>query len=578
MNEAIINRIKQIQERNRDFYANLIISSTHPKKIVVSAPGTGKTYIFHKLLETKQGNCLALTFINNLANKLKTELHNLAKSCTFHSFCKEWLHKIAHQVFSDEFDLFPKLEQVIRSDAKLLLNDEPNFTKSFRTLTLDDKNIPFFLERSYLYKHISFDDCVYRILMYFKENIAEIPEFEQIVVDEYQDFNRLEVEFIDLLASKSPILIVGDDDQALYTGKFASPKFIREKYIDPTFQKFKLPFCSRSPQVIIDSIKDIITKAEKYGKLKSRVRKQIKCYLPEKFEDNKKHPYITFVRCSTQNEKSPYISRFIEQHIDKLKKEEIIDANNESEFTILVAGPKHYLKQIQEYFKGMQDLYLDFYEDVDIGQRALNVYDGYKILLKFDRYSNLGWRILLECDNSGEIGTQLKEIISQKEIYENSPKDFVDLHEFNLNVLEKIINNQEVENQEIERVENNFNENINEIKAKLKEEPHTDELEKIKELDKISVKFSTYVGCKGLSAGFVYVLGLNEGNLPKKNNNPTDNEICKFIVALTRTTKKCYLIYTNRFGGKFEGKHSSFIYWIRSDRIEPIIVNKDYWK
>lgn len=578
MNETDINRIMQIQKRKRDLYANLIIKSTHPKKIIVSAPGTGKTDIFHKLLETKQGNCLALTFINNLADKLKTELHNLAKSCTFHSFCKEWLHKIGKQIFPGEFDLFPKLEQVIKSDAKLMLNDEPDFKKSFRTLTSNDQNISFFLDRSYFYKHISFDDCVYRILMYFKKNKDEIPEFEQIVVDEYQDFNRLEVEFIDLLALKSPILIVGDDDQALYPGKFASPKFIREKYADPTFKKFPLPFCSRCPQVIIDSIKDIISKAQRFGKLRSRVNKQIYCYLPKKFEDNKKYPYITFVHCSTQNERSPYAARFIEQQIYKLRKEEIIDANSESEYTILITGPKQYLRQIQDYFKKRQDLILDLYKDIDIGQNKLTIYDGYRILLRFDRYSNLGWRILLECDNSEEMKTHLKEFICNEEIYKNLPKHFRDSHEFNLGVLGKLFKNQEVENQELERVEKYFNENINEIKAKLAEEPSTDELDKIKEQDKISVKFATYVGCKGLSAGFVFILGLNEGNLPKRNNTPTDNEICKFIVALTRTTKKCYLIYTNRFGGKPEGKHSAFIYWISPDRIKPIKVNKDYWK
>ena len=577
MSEEVLNKTLQTQKKKRDFYVNKIITSNHAKKIIVSAPGTGKTYIFHKLLETKQGNCLALTFINNLADKLEVELNNLAKSCTFHSFCTGMLRKTGCGL-SSNFIIFPKLRLVIRSDAKLVFDKSPNFEKSFNTLDLTNKNISFFLSRSKFYDAVSFQDCVYRVYKYLIDYPEKIPEYEQIFVDEYQDFNKLEAEFIKILALKSPILIVGDDDQALYPGKSASPAFIRELFDDPQFQKFDLPFCARCPKVIIESINDIISKAKRFGKLRDRINKQVYCYLPKKLEDNIKYPYITFVQCTIQSGKAPYIARFIEERIDKLKKEEIIDANNESEFTVLVAGPKQYLNQIQEYFKRREDFILDLYKDADSAKNKLTIYDGYRILLRFDRYSNLGWRILLECDNSEEIITQLKKIISQKEIYEILPKHFRDLHEFNLIILEKIIKNQEVENKEIEIVEKFFNESINEIKIKLEEEQHFDKLEKKMEKDKTSIKFTTYVGCKGLSAGFVFVLGLNEGNLPKRNSSPTDNEICKFIVSLTRTTKKCYLIYANRFGGKSEGKHSAFVYWIRRARIKPIRVNKGYWK
>jgi len=36
------------QKNNRDYYVDLIMKSNWPKKIIVSGPGTGKTYLFKK--------------------------------------------------------------------------------------------------------------------------------------------------------------------------------------------------------------------------------------------------------------------------------------------------------------------------------------------------------------------------------------------------------------------------------------------------------------------------------------------------------------------------------------------------
>ena len=55
-----------------------------------------------------------------------------------------------------------------------------------------------------------------------------------------------------------------------------------------------------------------------------------------------------------------------------------------------------------------------------------------------------------------------------------------------------------------------------------------------------------------------------------------DIEICRFVVGLTRTRKRCYLIHTGRFGKKWLTQ-SCFISWIASERLEDVIVNKDYW-
>jgi len=104
----------------------------------------------------------------------------------------------------------------------------------------------------------------------------KIPSYEQILVDELQDFNRLEVSLIDLLSDRSPILIVGDDDQALYDFKKASAEHIRERHgADyPDYASFTLPYCSRCTRVIVEATNDILNAAARQGFLKGRIFKK----------------------------------------------------------------------------------------------------------------------------------------------------------------------------------------------------------------------------------------------------------------------------------------------------------------
>ena len=42
---------------------------------------------------------------------------------------------------------------------------------------------------------------------------SSIRSYDLVLIDEYQDFNRMEAAFIDLLAEKRPIVVAGDDDK-----------------------------------------------------------------------------------------------------------------------------------------------------------------------------------------------------------------------------------------------------------------------------------------------------------------------------------------------------------------------------
>ena len=567
------------QSLERAEYTKRILVSSSPRKIIVSGPGTGKTYTLEELLKLKSKNCLALTFINNLVNKLKKKLDKYAKTCTFHKFCKELLHKIPKTDLTNEFILFPKLETIITSDSEILTKTSPKFSVSFRKIDLSNNNIEFYLRRSSYYDAVSFDDSVYRVMEYFRYNPDHIPQYDQIVVDEYQDFNKLEVEFLNILTEKNPILIVGDDDQALYGKlKSASASFIREKYNDPNYDRFDLPYCSRCTLAITEAVDDIIKQAKNQGKLKDRIDKKYMCYLPDKWEDSEKYPKIIHARCSTQTHKTPFIARYIENELDSLSAEEIKAANKDADFTVLVAGSGHYLKQVQDYFIKLNKYKLNFREE-EAYRDSIKIIDGYLILLRKGEQSNLGWRILLEFDHlrtAGDIIKKTEDDLTIK-LCDILPDSYVKKHLLIVKVLNKLNNSEELVSDEVKQLEKSIGIKIDEIKEILSSDIEKQAPEVEKNQEELSIVFTTYVGCKGLSAGFVFIIGLDEGNLPGDNKSPSDIEICNFIVALTRTIKKCYLISTKYvFTGK-KAEPSIFINWIARKKLDYLWVDKAFF-
>jgi len=81
-------------------------------------------------------------------------------------------------------------------------------------------------------------------------NLNELPEWlsriKHYFVDEYQDFNRAEQRLISYLAGTADsMVVVGDDDQSLYSGRGGSPDGIRSLYADPQHDRVTLVKCYR---------------------------------------------------------------------------------------------------------------------------------------------------------------------------------------------------------------------------------------------------------------------------------------------------------------------------------------------
>jgi len=556
------------QEEDRRRYLELIINSPAKRKIIVAGAGTGKTFTFQELLKGKNGDALALTFINNLADDLKEDLDGLAESRTFHGYCIKLLHRTPFGGINADFHIFPKLPKIIKSDEHILFGRKSNFDEAFQCLIEDDGRIDFYIVRANFYNAVGFNDSVYRMLQYFKSGSGEPPQYEQVVIDEFQDFNRLEVAFIEEIEKVNPILIVGDDDQAIYYDlKNASSDFIREKAKDPDYERFELPYCSRCTEVIVNAVDDVITHAKANGKLTDRVDKKYTCYLPKKLPDCRNYPKIIRAICSVHTKKSPYISMYIEREIQKIPREEIDLANENGYPCVLIIGPRHYLRQINEFL--VNNSYKVDYEEKREDDN-LHILDGYIILLKKGE-SNLGWRIILEYDKVENMNDIIgMTYTDQVDIVEQLPEKYRCKHEkviYLLNHLKENTASMEEQN-ELKKI---IDIDLNEIKNQLgiEEEGENDKTQNTDSQGNTqpSIKLTTYHGSKGLSGGFVFIVGLNDETFPRTPDSPSDYEVCQFIVALTRARKKCYLISNKRFGGSGWLRHSTFIDWIDDSKL-----------
>ena len=73
---------------------------------------------------------------------------------------------------------------------------------------------------------------------------------------------------------------------------------------------------------------------------------------------------------------------------------------------------------------------------------------------------------------------------------------------------------------------------------------------------------TSLVGAKGLSAAYVYIVGFNNDHFPRDSDDITDEEVCCFLVGLSRTRKECHLVSCGRLGN-VPLRLSRFAQWVR---------------
>src|SRR4030095_2190157 len=266
--------------------------------LVIAGAGSGKTrtltYRVAHLLETGTDprNILLLTFTNKAAREMLGRVTNLLPidasglwGGTFHSIGNRILRRNGSALgYSSGFTIMDREDQKELIDAVVasagIDPKEIRFPKgdvlaeifSFVVNTekpleeLLAEKFPYFLpliekiqdvreryeKKKKATNSMDFDDLLQKTLSMFQqhERIAEIyrQQFQFILVDEYQDTNKIQADLVDLLArDHRNVMVVGDDAQSIYSWRGANFQNILEfpkRYADAHVFKIEMNYRS----------------------------------------------------------------------------------------------------------------------------------------------------------------------------------------------------------------------------------------------------------------------------------------------------------------------------------------------
>jgi len=144
------------------------------------------------------------------------------------------------------------------------------FERSFMGEVMDDI-IPFWSEATeqlHAQGLITFEDQKYWPYLTMTtrgaKKLSGAARTHHVVIDEFQDINPLDLRLIRAIVSQndSTITLAGDDDQAIYEWRGASPEFILrpDEYLGGDFETFVLDTNYRSPANIVEMSQAMISK------------------------------------------------------------------------------------------------------------------------------------------------------------------------------------------------------------------------------------------------------------------------------------------------------------------------------
>ncbi|MCC2671603.1 MAG: ATP-dependent helicase PcrA [Armatimonadetes bacterium] len=276
----------------------------HGPLLILAGAGSGKTRVLTYRVANliQQGipphKILCVTFTNKAANEMKERIHKLvgpaAQGCwigTFHSSCARILRQDGEAIgLSRDFVVFDDDDQLtlVRESMSELHVDTETYkpravlsaiskakeemlgpTEFARQAQgANEKTIariyPVYQKKLWSNRAVDFDDLMLESvrLLQTRPEVREYYQarFQQVMIDEYQDINRLQYELVRLLASgHRNLCVVGDDDQSVYGWRGADVRFILAFEKDYSEAKvLKLEQNYRSTQVILDAAYHVV--------------------------------------------------------------------------------------------------------------------------------------------------------------------------------------------------------------------------------------------------------------------------------------------------------------------------------
>lgn len=274
--------------------------------LILAGAGSGKTRVLtHRMahmiddLGILPYKILAITFTNKAAKEMKDRVKALIGEraedmwiSTFHSTCVRILRREIEKLgYKKSFTIYDTSDQktLIKECMKALNINDKDITEQEIMSKIGKAKDNMQSPASFMREHesnfrekkiadvyemyqkrlkennaLDFDDLIFKTVELFKQDKETLEfyqrKFQYIMVDEYQDTNKVQYELIRLLADKyKNVCVVGDDDQCIYQWRGADIRNILDFEKDyPDAKVIKLEQNYRSKGNILDAANVVI--------------------------------------------------------------------------------------------------------------------------------------------------------------------------------------------------------------------------------------------------------------------------------------------------------------------------------
>ncbi|SFC77810.1 ATP-dependent helicase [Clostridium uliginosum] len=583
---------------NLDKYQTKAVVAKDKNALVVAAPGSGKTTVIinrvnHLVVNRRinNGNIIIITFTKAAAKNMK---HRYEKTFnrnespffgTFHGLFYKILlrtgikieileggitHKIISNVLSKYFDDIneDKIKEVINNislykTSRTSMND---FKPSISREIFEDA-----IEKYEEYKtengKMDFDDLAIEALNLLQENekilLSYRKLFRYMLVDEFQDCDELQIDFLKLIneGENNSLFAVGDEDQCIYSFRGSRPKYMVT--FNEIFKEGKKHYLSvnyRSKQNIVEKSKELI----KFNK--ERNSKEI---LSNKEEEG----IIKLFTPYNEKSQGDILSQLIEEekkYDAKYEENAILYRTNMESMSIIDALTKRHIPFT------LLDRQYNFFEHfickdlIAYLKLSINRFDResfLKVINKPFRYiskSNLDYirkykfeedpfDIIIDKDDTPPFQRKKLDYLKKDFNYLNkiSLGSAISYIVMDLEYIDYLKSYGEKFNQSLEDLENVVEDfklsaegfkTIFEFLAHIEDVKEEIELSKRKE-KREGVILSTIHGVKGMEFKNVYVINCNEDTMPHSSSKEDnlEEERRLFYVGITRAINNLYL-------------------------------------
>ena len=585
-----------------DEYQNRAVYSKDRNVLVVAAPGSGKTTVIinkvnHIINDFKisLANIIVITFTRAAADNMRERYKRVFNKeiapffGTFHGlFYKILLREgynisiieggIAHRIIKSVLANYS--DDVSEDKIKEVLNNISLFKTSLKNIDDFKSSLSkdIFIEALEKYEDYKkknnlwdFDDLSVTIINLFKENDLIRNKytnlFKYVLVDEFQDCDELQVEFLKLINKNNFLFAVGDEDQCIYSFRGSKPEYmVSFNEIFEDGKKLYLSVNYRSNENIVDGSKKVI----KYNK--SRNDKEI-------LSNKKTNGIVKFSLPYDEKMEGEEIANIIESSNYELEENAVLYRTNMESRSIIDTFTRKKIPFI------LLDKGYNFFEHfickdlLAYLRLSINIYDRdsfLHIINKPFRYvskSNLEYvrkyveekspfDILIEKKdippyqakkindlrndilylNKVSLGSAIQIILSDLG-YMDYLKEYCERYKQSIEDLEDIIEEFKSSTIGIKNILNLLI-HVEDVKKKLEENNDV----------KKGVILSTIHGVKGMEFKNVFVINANEETIPHKSSMDTNIEEERriFYVGITRAIDNLYLFSTKTQRGRFK--------------------------